>query len=251
MSELLVLLVVGFIFYMLNKDYKSSDYEHININQKQNFEGDLLNHEAGLLVALMAKVAKADGKVSELEAEILSHTFTDISSHFQNSEAIREQLKSIYKEQMKTFDNTIELSKKYLKLTKGDYQKRINLMEYLLNLAFIDNDFSKAEFMITEDIANALDIKRSDFENLINQFEKFYSQKQSQQQLSIEKAYEILGVTKDDDMATIKKKYRKLVKQNHPDIITGQGATQSIIDQATKKLQQINEAYEIIKKARG
>ena len=35
------------------------------------------------------------------------------------------------------------------------------------------------------------------------------------------------------------------------DIITGQGASQNIIDEATTKLQEINEAYEIIKKNRG
>jgi len=42
-----------------------------------------------------------------------------------------------------------------------------------------------------------------------------------------------------------------LVKKNHPDIITGQGATQSIIDEATEKLQEINAAYEIIKKEKN
>ena len=41
------------------------------------------------------------------------------------------------------------------------------------------------------------------------------------------------------------------MKKHHPDIISGQGAAQNIIDEATKKLQEINEAYEIIKKDRG
>ena len=49
----------------------------------------------------------------------------------------------------------------------------------------------------------------------------------------------------------LKKNYRNLVKKYHPDIITGQGASQNIIDEATTKLQEINEAYEIIKKQRG
>ena len=97
MIKLLVLLIVGFIFFMLNRNYRSSDFEKIKVDGKQKFQGNLEEHEAGLLVAMMAKVAKADGKVSELEAEILSHTFTDISNHFENSEEVREQLKSIYK----------------------------------------------------------------------------------------------------------------------------------------------------------
>lgn len=248
MIKLLVLAIVGFAFYMLNRGYKSSDYQHIKVDGKQTLKGDLEEHEAGLLIALMAKVAKADGSVSELEAEILSHTFTDISNHFENSDEIREKLKVIYKNQMNSFDNTIDVSNKYLKLTKREYAKRLKVMEYLLNLAFIDGDFSKAEFMITEDIANALEIKKPDFENLIAQFEHFYAQKQNSKELSLSKACEVLGVDINDDMGTVKKKYRQLVKENHPDIITGQGASQSIIDEATSKLQEINEAYEIIKK---
>ena len=248
MIKLLVLAIVGFAFYMLNRGYKSSDYQHIKVDGKQTLKGDLEEHEAGLLIALMAKVAKADGSVSELEAEILSHTFTDISNHFENSDEIREKLKVIYKNQMNSFDNTIDVSNKYLKLTKREYPKRLKVMEYLLNLAFIDGDFSKAEFMITEDIANALEIKKPDFENLIAQFEHFYAQKQNSKELSLSKACEVLGVDINDDMGTVKKKYRQLVKENHPDIITGQGASQSIIDEATSKLQEINEAYEIIKK---
>jgi len=248
MTELLILVIVGIVFYMLNRGYKSSDYQHIKVDGKQAFKGDLNDHEAGLLVAMLAKVAKADGNVSELEAEILSHTFSDISNHFENSDEIRNQLKGIYKKEMNSFDNTVDVAKKYFNLTRSEYQKRLKVMEYLLNLAFIDNDFSKAEFMITEDIANALEIKKPDFENLIAQFEQFYAQKQNSKELSLEKACDVLGVKITDDMKTIKKKYRDLVKKNHPDIITGQGASQSIIDEATEKLQEINESYEIIKK---
>ena len=69
--------------------------------------------------------------------------------------------------------------------------------------------------------------------------------------MSLEKAYEVLGASASDNAGTIKKKYRQLVKENHPDIITGQGASQSIIDEATKKLQEINEAYELIKKEKA
>jgi len=244
----IIFFVVAFLFYLLTKGYKTEDYQNINVNKKQKLRGNLIDHEAGLLVALMAKVAKADGKVCELEAELLSLTFTDISKVFENSQDIREELKSIYKEEMKSFDNTLIISQKYLKLTKSDYRKRISVMEYLLNLAFIDNDFSDAEFMITEDIANALEIKKSDFEGMIAKFKQFYAQKNQQKGLTLEKAYEVLGLKKGVDFATIKKEYRKLVRQNHPDILMGQGKEQSIIDQATKKLQEINEAYEIVKK---
>lgn len=120
---------------------------------------------------------------------------------------------------MQSFDNTLIVSQKYLKLTKNDYVKRLKVMEYLLNLAFIDNEFSQAEFMITEDIANALDVKRADFERLIASFEQFYANKATHAQMGIKNAYAVLGAEPSEDMESIKKKYRALVKEYHPDIL--------------------------------
>jgi len=91
--KLIVLLFVGVILYFIARGYKTEDYNNIKLDSKQKFEGDIQDHEAGLLVALMAKVAKADGSVCELEAEVLKHTFTDISSHFINNDEVRDQLK--------------------------------------------------------------------------------------------------------------------------------------------------------------
>ncbi|MGM0519016.1 MAG: DnaJ domain-containing protein [Campylobacterota bacterium] len=246
--KIIILLIIGFILFLIAKNYKTEKFKNINLNYKERFDGDLLNHEAGLLVALMAKVAKADGKVCELEAELLKHTFNDISSHFENQQEVREKLKILYTEEKKSFENTIQLCEKLYSLTKFDYTKRVKIMEYLVNLAFIDKDFSETEKMITEDIAQALKIKSIDFENIVNNFKAFYEGAAKQKAISLQKAYEILGCSENDDSATIKKKYRTLVKQHHPDIIAGQGAKQNIIDEATKKLQEINEAYELIKK---
>lgn len=249
--KIIVLLVIGFILFLIAKNYKTEKFKNINLKFKEKFEGDLLQHEAGLLVALMAKVAKADGKVCELEAELLKHTLNDISSHFENSEEIREKLKNLYEEEKKTFDNTIDICNKLYSLTKYEYSKRVKFVEYLLNLAFIDKEFSQTEYMITEDISKALKIKAEDFENLINTFKAFYAQEAQNESLNLEKAFEILDVNENDDLSTIKKKYRTLVKKHHPDIIAGQGASQNIIDEATKKLQEINEAYELIKSHKG
>jgi DnaJ like chaperone protein len=243
-----ILIIVVVLFYFLTRGYKTENYNNINLNRVQKLRGSLKEHEAGLLVALMAKVAKADGRVSELEAELLSHTFTDISKVFENPNEIREELKKIYNLEKESFENTIVVAKKYLNLTKRFYIKRLKIMEYLLNLAFIDGEFSKEERMITEDIANALEIKKADFELLVRQFEQFYANKKQQEGMSLQKAYETLGLSEGVDFATVKKEYRRLVRKNHPDILMGQGKEQSIIDEATKKLQEINEAYELIKK---
>ena len=249
--KFIFLLFVGVVLYFIARSYKTEKFQNINLDIKENFQGDLMHHEAGLLVALMAKVAKADGGVCELEAQLLKHTFTDISSHFENSEEVREKLKIIYNEEKKSFDNTIDVCEKLYKLTKRDYKKRLKILEYLLNLAFIDKDFSETEYLICEDISNALQIKHNDFENIVNTFKNFYASQAQNKQKSLEDAYKILESNKDDDDKTIKNNYRKLVKKHHPDIIAGQGASQNIIDEATAKLQEINEAYEMIKKERS
>ena len=249
--EIIVILVVIAILFFIGRNYKTEEFKNINLKRKDKFEGDLLNHEAGLLVALMAKVAKADGKVCELEAELLKHTFNDISSHFENSDEIRDKLKALYAKEKESFDNMIIICEKLYSLTRNDYTKRIKIMEYLLNLAFIDKEFSNTEKMITEDISNALKIRIEDFDNMIKTFKTFYAQQASSKAISLEKAYEILESNISDDAATLKKNYRTLVKKYHPDIIIGQGASQNIIDDATKKLQEINEAYEMIKKDKG
>ncbi|WP_072680682.1 TerB family tellurite resistance protein [Arcobacter sp. LA11] len=249
--KLLFLLIVGVVLYFISRNYKTEKFENIKLDIKENFNGDLMNHEAGLLIALMAKVAKADGSVCELEAQMLKHTFNDISRHFENAEEIREKLKDIYKKEKESFDNTIEICEKLYKITKNDYQKRVKIIEYLLNLAFIDKEFSQTELMITEDIANALKINKVDFQNLINTFENFYAEQKNSQAISLDKAYEVLESSPSDDNNILKKKYRTLVKKHHPDIVSGQGASQNIIDEATRKLQEINEAYEFIKKERN
>lgn len=51
--------------------------------------------------------------------------------------------------------------------------------------------------------------------------------------------YKILGVSKEADAATIKKAFRKLAKQYHPDTNSGN-------PEAQKRFQEINEAYSIL-----
>jgi len=251
MIQILVLAIVVLILFIIGKNYKTEEFKNINLKVKEVFSGDLLNHEAGLLIALMSKVAKADGKVSELEAELLKHTFTDISSHFRNFDEVREKLKNLYQKEKDDFSNLFIICDRLYLLTKNNYSKRLKIMEYLLNLAFIDGVFSKQEQEITQDIAQALKIEQRDYFNIVSNFKNFYQTRTKKKALSLEKAYEILGTNSNDDEQTLKKNYRNLVKKHHPDILEGRGASQNIIDEATKKLQEINEAYEIIKKHRG
>ena len=84
---------------------------------------------------------------------------------------------------------------------------------------------------------------------MLEQFGSFYHK--SVKESSIDQAYTLLGITKDASNDELKRAYRALVKQYHPDIIKAQGASEDYIQVATAKVQEINSAYEMIKKQRG
>lgn len=63
--------------------------------------------------------------------------------------------------------------------------------------------------------------------------------------------YEVLGVERDIPDAALKKVYRDLIRENHPDRLIAQGMPQEFIDVANEKMASINDAYAQIEKLRG
>jgi DnaJ like chaperone protein len=67
----------------------------------------------------------------------------------------------------------------------------------------------------------------------------------------LEDAYAALGVPSSASDAEVKKVYRRLVSQNHPDKLAGKGLPESMRAMAEERTREINAAYETIKNARG
>ena len=68
---------------------------------------------------------------------------------------------------------------------------------------------------------------------------------------TLDTAYQVLGVSKDTSDAEIKKAYRRLMNQHHPDKLVAKGLPEEMMKLATEKTQEIKSAYEQIKKARN
>lgn len=82
------------------------------------------------------------------------------------------------------------------------------------------------------------------FDKSFKQASRYSSQRSNQQ------AYQLLGVQITDSDATIKKAYRKLMSENHPDKLMSAGASEAMIKQATERSQAIQQAYQLIKQQR-
>ncbi|MEG9530580.1 co-chaperone DjlA [Mannheimia indoligenes] len=68
---------------------------------------------------------------------------------------------------------------------------------------------------------------------------------------SIEAAYTVLGVTAQDDQNTVKRAYRKLMNEHHPDKLAAKGLPDEMMELAKEKAQQIQSAYDLICKVKG
>ena len=65
-----------------------------------------------------------------------------------------------------------------------------------------------------------------------------------------DKYYAILGITRNDTNERIRTRYRKLVKEYHPDMIASKGLPEEFTKLAEDKFREIQEAYDIVRKER-
>ncbi len=199
----------------------------------------------GHFIALVAKVAKADGRVHELEAQLIGMMFDDISKVFDEKDKTRAYMKEIFNEEKEKTDDTKQIAQSLNNLLGKSIFKRRQFITFLIQLAFVDNGISSDEEKVLRLIAKELNISSEVYDSIVNNFEN--RMKNKHQTMSAAEAYKILGVNESDDMNTIKKAYRKLVRDYHPDIISSQDKDESYIEEATAKTQEINQAYQVIK----
>ena len=233
-------------FYVAFKLY--TFYARRKLNKLLNSKELFKQSELGLFVSLVAKVAKADGRLHELEAQLIGMMFDDISKIFNEKEKARAIMKEIFNEEKQKENDTKQIAQDLNKLLGRSMLKRKQFIAFLIQLAFIDDGISDKEEKVLREIMQELNIDSSVYDEIVNKFENMMKNKQ--QTMSPNKAYEILGVKESDDMDTIKKAYRKLIREFHPDIISSQNKDESYMEEATAKTQEINQAYQVIKDAR-
>ena len=160
--------------------------------------------------------------------------------------------------------------------------QRADLLRMFLQVqvqaAFADSELHENEKEVLYVIAEELGLSRMQFEQMIamemaaRAFTQggFYQQYQQgdyqggyqyQQQNSggyqhaagptLNDAYKVLGVTESDEQNTVKRAYRRLMNEHHPDKLVAKGLPPEMMEMAKEKTQQIQAAYDLICKAKG
>ena len=243
MSGVLFLLILGgAIFFFMNVQIGSNRKKQANVN------------EAKFLVSLLAKVAKSDGRVSELEARLITQVLDDLSQKVSGVSGVREYLKEVYNSQKENVDNAYETARNYKRAFNLNYDTCVARLTFFLNLAYIDGEFNKSEQDVIRNIAYGFGIDKETLDEIIFKFDSFYGSRfgADHDEMSQENdAFEVLGLSKNASLDEIKARYKELVRQYHPDILMGRGESKEVIERSTKKLQEINEAYGRLKEKFG
>ncbi|MFL2531407.1 MAG: co-chaperone DjlA [Porticoccaceae bacterium] len=202
---------------------------------------------------LLGYLAKADGRISEEEiaqAEALMTRMGLSANH-------RQQAINFFKAGSKSDFSLDQTMQQFV----GTCGRMNNLKQSLLNdliaLALADGELHPSERQALQSIAQYLGISKALFEKIIEmiiaraQFNgggssAGYASSASQ----LEAAYKALGVSSKSTDSEIKKTYRKLVSENHPDKLIGQGMPDDMIKLATERTQEIRKAYELIQESR-
>ncbi len=199
-----------------NFDYTPPKEDNIHYNYY-----DVYDDLDGIIVALMAKVAKSNGVISSDEASFISQRYLELAKLTNKSDKVIDIYEEIFNREKDKIDNLKELAQKLRDL---DDAPKAYVLKILEELTSIDGDTK-----ILDEIKQYMAYN----EPVNNDY------------------YAILNSKPTDDFETIKKNYRELVKQYHYDKLASANLPKDLLDYAQERLKQINEAYDAIKNLKG
>lgn len=200
---------------------------------------------------LMGHVAKADGRISEEEVAHTEQLFAQLGlGDEQRQEAIL-----LFKEGAEAAFSVDATVRAFLQAGGAHPSLRQTLLMFLITLAFADGELHDGERSALTRIGEQLGYAPGAIEELLRMAtaqEQFHEGGAAARGApSLDAAYAALGVSPQASDGEIKKAYRRLMSQHHPDKLSARGVPEDMLKLATEKSQEISAAYELIRKARG
>ncbi|WP_020407084.1 co-chaperone DjlA [Hahella ganghwensis] len=219
--------------------------------------GDTERVQAAFFTAVfsvMGHLAKADGRVSESEIQAARQ----IMDRMQLDDDQKRLAMGLFN-QGKQPDFDLE---SVLDQFRKECHRRTNLLQMFLEIlivtALADLELHESEQKVLFQVADRIGFHRRQFEQLLamaaaqQRYAGQHRQQMPQQPKgpTLEEAYQALGVEPSATDGELKKAYRRLMSQHHPDKLVAKGLPEEMIKMATEKTQEIRAAYEQIKRAR-
>jgi DnaJ like chaperone protein len=194
--------------------------------------------------SVMGHIAKADGRVTPDEIAAAEAIMRQI--HL-DAEQRKAAIKLFNAGKQADFDLHAVLAQ-----FRQECHRRRNLVQMFLEIqiatAMADGHLHASEKRILFSIGEQLGFDRAAIEHLFGFVESGSAMDSGKG--SLDDAYEVLGVSRDASDAEVKKAYRRLMSQHHPDKLASKGLPEEMMQLAKEKTQEIKAAYEQIKKSR-
>lgn len=200
--------------------------------------------------SVMGHIAKADGRVTAAEINLAKQIMNQLAL----SADMRKTAINLF-EQGKSANFPIET---VLQQFRKECHRRTHLISMFLEIqiqaAYADGVLDGREESLLHKICEHLGVSRFEYARLKLQFQaqqRFYEHSQYQSTKSLlTNAYDVLGVSSKATDIEVKKAYRRLIGQHHPDKLVAKGLPEEMMQIATEKTQKIRKAYETIRDAR-
>ncbi len=209
--------------------------------------------------AVMGHLAKADGRVSESEIQAAEHVMREMRLN----DAKRAEARILFR-QGKSPEFDLHAALDEFNEACG---RRLNLKMMFLQIQFsavwADGDFSQSERDVLVRIAQRLGVPEQIFrqiEAMVGAFARRASggawqdagrSEAHARHSELRDAYAILGIDPKNSDEEIKRAYRKLMNQHHPDKLIAKGLPEEMMEVATRRAAEIQNAYELVKRSRG
>jgi DnaJ-domain-containing protein 1 len=192
--------------------------------------------DMALVVEVFAKFTKADGRVTKKEIRLVDQL---IKQHFQPSEKQLFKIRELFNVAKSTSAGYEALLHKLQSALPRQSQGHLTFLHSLFQLAQLDGGPHEAQEKIVQFAVRALKVDAQD-----------YAQIKAKYSNDLDLHYRLLNCKKTDSLETIKKNYRQLIKEHHPDRYMSQHVSPDFIVLANQRIQDIHRAYQVITRYR-
>ena len=186
------------------------------------------------LVAIMTKVCMADGSISQAERKTI-HTFFSKALHYKGQDL--QFIDALIEETKRVNPDLYEVCKAFDQFASKE--QRLLMLDLIYQIAVADHVITKGEKEAIEQVVAAMGISSDEHERIKSRYAMAKRHDH----------YAVLGLKPSSNKEEIKKTYRQLATEYHPDKVSHLGP--ELVAFAKKKFQAINEAHAAIRKERN